>query len=170
MSVTTERGRKHFAGRRDELTDKAANFTARAKQGLLLAMMTGQFELMRNWAGIQQQGFADWSRSEVAAAHAQTDYSDNMLVRAGQLGDNLVNVMLVIVIAGVIGYVGIKVTSETEDSIDVTANSAFDNASNSLTQGLETSFGLVEVVFIVLMLAIIVGALVVLRGRRGNGL
>lgn len=166
MSVTTERGRTHYAGRRDRLADKLAA----VKVWVAAALLNARFEMHRQVAGISEKGLRGWFQSELDDAHRATDYSDNRLVRAGQLGDNLVNVMLVIVIAGVIGYVGIKVTSETEDSIEVGDNTAFDNASSSLTGGLETSFGLVEVVFIVLMLAIIVGALVVLRGRRGNGM
>lgn len=132
---------------------------------------TGRGELLRQVAGVQTHGVRGWFEREKQALRARQARrrreTDSRLMRAGQaLGDNLVNVVLVIVIASVIGYVGISVMSTTNETVDVEANSAFDNASTSLTTGTETAFSLVEVVYIVLLLGIIVGALVFLRGGR----
>jgi len=101
-------------------------------------------------------------------------YADSRLLAAGQRGNDIVNVMLVIVIAATVGYVGIKATSETRGStfdtnpttIDAGNRTAFENASTSLTGGFAGAMDLTEVVFIVLMLGIIITVLVGLRGRR----
>lgn len=92
------------------------------------------------------------------------DWGDGPVAKVGQSVD-VVGVMLTIVVAAVVGYVGLVVMSDTEDTTSFTSNSAFDNASTNLTSGVETSFSLIEVVFITLMLALIIGTLVGLRRR-----
>jgi len=82
--------------------------------------------------------------------------------RAGQ-DMNLVSTMIAIVVAATIGYVGLTVMSTTESTTDFNDGSAFDNASGSLTSGVETTYSLVEVVFIAILLGLVVGALVTLR-------
>ena len=82
---------------------------------------------------------------------------------AGQ-GGQLVDVMLVIVITAVIGFVGLAVVQTTDDSQEFTGE--YDNSSDSLSGGVTDAFDLVSVVYIVLMLVVIIGALVGLRGRR----
>jgi hypothetical protein len=93
------------------------------------------------------------------------------LRRAGQQG-GLVGTVLGITIAAVVAYVGIQVLSRTQDASGIDQSVAendpanateFENASLSVTTGVESGMSLLEVVFIVLLLSLIVGALVGLR-------
>lgn len=121
-------------------------------------------QLKADISGINTHGFVDYLKQELQAEFDR-DRHDNSLVAAAQMGGDVVNTMLVIVIAAVVGFVGIKATSETDSSIDVASGSEYDNASNSLTEGFTSAMDLTEVVFIVLMLGVIILALVGLRGR-----
>jgi hypothetical protein len=98
--------------------------------------------------------------------YARSNYSPDedagIIKSAGQQG-GLVGTVLGITIAAVVAYVGITVMSKTEETGDYTEGSSFDNASESVTQGVESGMSLLEVVFIVLLLSLIVGALVGLR-------
>jgi hypothetical protein len=103
---------------------------------------------------------------------ASLDSGPSLRARVGQMGNDLIGAMLVIVIAATVGYVGIQVASETQDSAgfdtagtDAANQTQFENASESLTLGLESAFSLAEVVFIVLFLGIIITVLVGLRRR-----
>lgn len=108
-----------------------------------------------------------WARARRKAGPVN---ADSRIARLGQNVD-VVGVLLTIVVAAVVGYVGLIVGSETEDATDFDTSqdagnqTEFENASESLTGGIETSFSLVEVVFITLMLALIIGTLVGLRRR-----
>lgn len=102
---------------------------------------------------------------KIAETEVERD-SDTLVGKAGQ-DINLVGVMLTVGIAAVVGYAVIFASSETEDAIEVTANSGFDNASTSLTSGLESAFSLVEVAFIALILVVVIGAFLLLQARRG---
>jgi hypothetical protein len=103
---------------------------------------------------------------EFLMSYARSNYSPEadagMVKRAGQQG-GLVGTVLGITIAAVVAYVGISVMSKTEETTDYSDGSAFDNASDSVTSGVESGMSLLEVVFIVLLLSLIVGALVGLR-------
>ena len=89
------------------------------------------------------------------------------VLRTGQTGDRLIGVMLVIVIAAAIGFVGVDVTSEIDDSIDVTAGSNFDDAKSNISGGFTDAMGLTDIVFIVLMFSVILSALLAFRVRTG---
>jgi len=91
----------------------------------------------------------------------------------GQLGGGrLVRVMLVIVIAAAVGYIGVKLNSELQNSIngDLTSIDAgnqtrYENASESIAEGFADAMGLTDIVFIVLMFGVILGVLMVFRAR-----
>lgn len=87
------------------------------------------------------------------------------VLRTGQTGDRLVSVMLVIVIAAAIGLIGTDVTEEIDSSISVTAGSNFDDAANNISSGYASAMGLTDIVFIVLMFSVILGALLAFRAR-----
>jgi len=153
MSVATKRGRIK------RLTDQFA-FEALSLYVLIVSF------IKRQMAGVATYGAVKFGRMEGRRRSRSIDPDANALIRAGQASDQLINVMLAIVIAAVIGYVGVKATAETDSSVDVESGSAFDNSTDALTSGFESAMSLTEVVFIVLMLGVIVTALVVLRGGR----
>jgi hypothetical protein len=130
--------------------------------------------LKRSYLRALAQAFHDKSQFEDRGAEyvrqeATPDYEPDGAVQtlkyAGQMGGDLVGVVLSITIAAVIGYVGLSVLSSTENSTDFEQDSNFDNASNELSGGIESAFSLMDVVFIALMLGIIVSALLFLRQR-----
>lgn len=84
----------------------------------------------------------------------------------GQADQGLINTMLLVIVASVIGLVGLVVLSKTDDVVSFEANSAFNNSSESLKAGVSTFFSLIEVVYISLMLALVIGALLVLQRTR----
>lgn len=97
---------------------------------------------------------------------AGADSKVGTVLRASQSGSQLVGVMLTIVIAAAVGFVGTKVTSEIDASIETTAGSKYDNASNSIGEGFADAMGLTDIVFLVLMFTVIIGALLAFRGAR----
>jgi len=89
---------------------------------------------------------------------------------------DLVAVMITVIIAGATGYVGIQImnttvetgTGDADPSVaeDDPANATgFDNASLDLTDGLESFFSQLGTVFVVIVLVVIIGYLMLLRGR-----
>jgi hypothetical protein len=122
----------------------------------------GLAEMVRQGASLKARGLRGHVSHELTAWRS-IDRSDNAVVRAGQMGRDVVGAVLTITLAAVIGYVGLVIMSDTEDAAEFTNNSNFDNASGDLTGGIETSFGLLEVVFLVIMLVVIIGALVQVR-------
>lgn len=78
---------------------------------------------------------------------------------------DLVSVMITVVIAGVVGYVGINIMSNTESTAGVAANQPLHSAEQNLTSGLESFFSQLATVFVVIVLVVIVGYLMLLRGR-----
>lgn len=142
----------------------SATTTARA------AVRHGRREMSRQLARVATRGVRGYARRELQ----ERPRSSNPALRAGQTTGDIVSIILVIVVAAVIGYVGVKVGSTTEDSITDTdlANTnaenqtQFENSTESVTSGFASSMDLVEVVFIVLMLSAVIAVLVGLRGRR----
>jgi hypothetical protein len=95
----------------------------------------------------------------------------SLVARAGQRVD-VVGAVLTLVIVAVIAYVGLDVVGEVEDSTSISGKdndpqnrSELANASVSLDQGLEGAFGIMGVVFLVILLAVIIGLFVGLRQR-----
>lgn len=86
--------------------------------------------------------------------------------RGQSTGDQLVGVMLVIVIAAAIGFIGTDVNADINDSISVAGNSAFSDAQDNLSTGYADAMGLTDVVFIVLLFSVILAALLAFRGGR----
>lgn len=80
--------------------------------------------------------------------------------------------MITVIIAGAVGYVGLNVMSNTHDTAGLSynasnpsANSAWDNTSHDLTTGLNSFFSNLGTVFIVVVLVVVIGYLMLLRGR-----
>jgi len=85
---------------------------------------------------------------------------------------DLVAVMITVIIAGAVGYVGIQVMQSTHDTAGLTynatapsVNDGFQNSSHSLTNGINNFFSNLGTVFVVIVLVVIIGYLMLLRGR-----
>lgn len=78
---------------------------------------------------------------------------------------DLVAVMITVIIAGVVGYVGINIMSNTESSTGLTTGDPFYNSSQNLTDGLQQFFSQLETVFVVIVLVVVISYLMLLRGR-----
>lgn len=84
----------------------------------------------------------------------------------GQIGGrDLPGVAIVLVIAGVVGFVGLQVMSTVVETTQLQSGDAFYNASNSLQNAVNNAWGLFGVAFIVLILSVII---VYLYGLRGS--
>ena len=81
-------------------------------------------------------------------------------------GMDLPGVMIVLVIAGVIGFVGLQVMSTVIDTTSLTSGDPLYNASDNLTTSVNDAWGLIGVAFIVVILAVIIVYLYGLRGGR----
>jgi len=84
----------------------------------------------------------------------------------GQMRQDLPGVMIVLVIAGVVGFVGLEVMSTVIDTTQLTSGDPLYNASESLQTSVNDAWGLVGVAFIVVILAVIIVYLYGLRGGR----
>jgi len=78
---------------------------------------------------------------------------------------DLVSVMVTVIIAGVVGYVGIQIMSNTQQSTGLGENDTFYTSSQQLTEGLNSFFSQIGTVFIVVVLVVVIGYLMLLRGR-----
>ena len=81
-------------------------------------------------------------------------------------GMDLPGVMIVLVIAGVIGFVGLQVMSTVIDTTSLQSGDSLYNAQDNLTTSVNDAWGLIGVAFIVVILAVIVVYLYGLRGGR----
>lgn len=79
---------------------------------------------------------------------------------------DLPGVMIVLVVAGVVGFIGINVMSTVIETTSLQSGDPLYNASDSLQDSVNDAWGLVGVAFIVVILAVIVVYLYGLRGRR----
>jgi len=93
-------------------------------------------------------------------------------LRALRQSMDLVSVMLTVIIAGVVGYVGIDIMSNTAESgavdgysSDTANNTEFQNATLDLQNGLDQFFSQLGTVFVVIVLVVVIGYLTLLRGR-----
>jgi len=85
----------------------------------------------------------------------------------GQTGGmDLPSVMIVLVIAGVVGFVGLQVMSTVISTTELAQDAPLYNASNSLTDAVNNAWGLIGVAFIVIILSVIIVYLYGLRGGR----
>lgn len=83
----------------------------------------------------------------------------------GQATD-LPGVMLALIIAGVIGFIGVFVMSEVQGETSLESGDPLFNASESMESAIESAFGLVGIAFIVLILSVVIVYLYAVRGRR----
>ncbi|GAA0305724.1 hypothetical protein [Halarchaeum salinum] len=91
------------------------------------------------------------------------------LVAAGQVGGvNLIGVMFAIIMAAAIGMVGTTVISSIDQSIDTPEGSKYQNASDSIASGFANAMGLTDIVFLVLMFVVVIGALFLARRAQGG--
>ena len=79
---------------------------------------------------------------------------------------DLPGVIIVLVVAGVIGFIGLQVMSTVIEQTGLEEGDELYNASVALEQAIEDSWGLLGVAFIVVILAVIVVYLYGLRGGR----
>ena len=85
---------------------------------------------------------------------------------------DLVAVMITVIIAGVVGYVGIQIMSNTSETAglgdyatDTANNTQWQNTTLELQWGLEQFFSQLSTVFVVIVLVVVIGYLMLLRGR-----
>lgn len=78
---------------------------------------------------------------------------------------DLPGVLLALVIAGVIGYIGIFVMSEVSSETQVGENDSLYNASEAMDSAIDSAFSLVGIAFIVLILSVVIVYLYAVRGR-----
>jgi hypothetical protein len=86
--------------------------------------------------------------------------------RAQTGGMDLPSVMIVLVIAGVVGFVGIQVMSTVINTTNLASSDPLYSANDSLVTSIGDAWGLVGVAFIVIILAVIIVYLYGLRGSR----
>lgn len=86
---------------------------------------------------------------------------------SGQMrGLDLPGAMILLVVAGVIGFVGLQVMSTVIDTTALASGDPLYNASESLITSVNDAWGLVGVAFIVVILAVVIIYLYGLRGGR----
>lgn len=78
---------------------------------------------------------------------------------------DLVAVMITVIIAGVVGYVGINIMSNTQETTGLQSGDPFYESEQNLTDGLQSFFSQLGTVFIVIVLVVVIGYLMLLRGR-----
>lgn len=78
---------------------------------------------------------------------------------------DLPSVMIVLVIAAVVGFVGLQVMSTVIDTTGLQESDPLYNASQDLQQAVVDAWGLIAVAFIVVILSVIIFYLYGLRGR-----
>ena len=85
----------------------------------------------------------------------------------GQMrGMDLPGAMILLVVAGVIGFVGLQVMSTVIDTSSLQEGDPLYNASEALESSVNDAWGLVGVAFIVVILAVVIVYLYGLRGGR----
>lgn len=85
---------------------------------------------------------------------------------SGQTRQDLPGVMIVLVIAGVVGFVGLDVMSTVIDTTKLASGDPLYNASENLQTSVNDAWGLIGVAFIVVILSVIIVYLYGLRGGR----
>ena len=79
---------------------------------------------------------------------------------------DLPGVMLTVIVAGVIAFVGLVVMDEVVSATD--GIEEFTDAETSLIDAIDSFFGMIGVVFIVIVLSVILAYLYAMRGRNGR--
>ena len=78
---------------------------------------------------------------------------------------DLSGVMLTIIVAAVIAFVGLVVMDEVADQL---GTDNFADAETELINAIETFFGMISVVFIVIVLSVVLAYLYAMRGANGR--
>jgi len=87
--------------------------------------------------------------------------------KSGQMGGmDLPGAMILLVVAGVIGFVGLQVMSTVIGTTGLQSDDPLYNASEALETSVNDAWGLVGVAFIVVILAVVIVYLYGLRGGR----
>ncbi|GAA0305736.1 hypothetical protein [Halarchaeum salinum] len=104
-------------------------------------------------------------RETAARQHAE-------LAASSQVGGvNLIGVMFAIIMAAAIGMIGTtvissisqSVTSRDLESVSAANQTVYENASESIGTGFANAMGLTDIVFLVLMFVVVIGALFLAR-------
>jgi len=113
---------------------------------------------------LQGGGVSAWLDELTWIADSQRDPSATGLKRAGQ-GGRVVSIVITLVVASVIAYIGLIILSDVEETGDFAdeGNSTFGNSSADLLSGVESVYGLMPVVFIALFVGVIIAALLSIR-------
>jgi hypothetical protein len=80
---------------------------------------------------------------------------------------DMMGTMLGIVVTAIVGFVGLAAMTTTNDATNITSSSPFYDSQQALVGGVNSAYSLLEVAFIVAILALVIAALVGLRMRRG---
>jgi len=134
-------------------------------------------ELLRIANAVEDDGVLETAREEISTERdyvAGADSPASTMLRAGQSGGQLVAVMITIVIAAAIGFVGTSVIATLQGSvterdiseIDPQNRTIYENTSDSIGGGFTDAMALTDVVFLVLMASVVLGALLAFRGAR----
>jgi len=107
--------------------------------------------------------------------HRTTNHAGEKVLRVGQVSGQLINVILIIVIAAAVGMVGVKVMSEFQDNItdkdlsttDDANQTEYENATEAVSGGFTDAMSLTDIVFLVLMFGVILIALLQFGGVGG---
>jgi len=141
------------------------------RQTALHLMREGNREALRIYNDVKILGPRKTARREIEEEREYVQNAETTgqtVLRAGQAGGNLVNVMLILVIAAAVAMIGTKVLSELDDSIDVSAGTNYANAKDNISAGFTDAMQLTDIVFLVLMFGVILAALLGFRSVRGG--
>lgn len=150
---------------------------ATVKDGFRSAATAGATEALGLWGRSRTFGARETAAHELARERDYVKGADGLgetVLRASQSGSQLVGVMLTITIAAAVGFVGTRIGSELEDSLtdkDLSKTTAenqtiYENSTESIGSGFADAMGLTDIVFLVLMFTVIIGALLAFRGSR----
>jgi len=96
-----------------------------------------------------------------------TDFVDDDAAQMGGGGRmDLPSVMIVLVIAAIVGFVGLQVMSTVIETTGLSESDPLYNASVDLQDAVNQAWGLIAVAFIVVILSVIIFYLYGLRGAR----
>ncbi len=85
--------------------------------------------------------------------------------RRGDIGSDSIGIVMMLVMLGVIGFVGLMIMDKVQTVSALDETSAFYNSSSSLTDAVQTGFDLVPIIIIVAVAAIILTYLLGFWGR-----
>jgi len=90
-------------------------------------------------------------------------------LQRADMGSDSIGLVMMLVLLGVIGFVGLMIMDKVQNVSQLTTASPFYNASTSLVDAVGTGFDLVPIIIIVAVAAIILTYLLGFWGRTGGG-